>query len=96
MVDDRRAGQTWRRWYSLARWRTLRLAIFQRDGYTCKDCGRLEGNTALLVCDHVKAHRGSVALFWDEANLQTLCKACHDAAKQREEQATLHHRGVWN
>lgn len=93
-----RSEPPWRRWYKLARWRVLRLQIFLRDGYRCqrKGCGRLEGNTALLVCDHIRPHRGNAALFWDEANLQTLCKACHDADKQREEQASLHMRGVWD
>ncbi|UFX41809.1 HNH endonuclease [Bradyrhizobium sp. 41S5] len=76
----------------------LRLRIFVRDLYTCqrKGCGRAEPNTSLLVCDHVIPHRGDERLFWDETNLQTLCKACHDRDKQREEQASLHSRGVWD
>ena len=88
----------WKAWYKLARWRDLRLRIFRRDLYTCQRprCGRVEVNTSLLVCDHVRPHRGDVRLFWDETNLQTLCKSCHDTIKQREEQATLHQRGIWH
>jgi 5-methylcytosine-specific restriction endonuclease McrA len=56
----------------------------------------VEGNTSLLVCDHIKPHRGKEELFWDEGNLQTLCKPCHDSLKQAEEQASLQHRGVWH
>jgi hypothetical protein len=26
-------------------------------------------------------------LFWDEQNLQCLCKPCHDRLKQKEERA---------
>lgn len=87
----------WKAWYKLARWRMLRLVIFLRDLYTCqnKACGRIEGNTSLLVCDHVKPHRGDERFFWDETNLQTLCKSCHDRIKQAEEQSSLHTRGVW-
>jgi 5-methylcytosine-specific restriction protein A len=85
----------WKLWYSTARWRALRLTIFLRDLYTCHSCKQVEGNTSLLVCDHIRAHRGDRHLFWDEANLQTLCKPCHDKLKQREEQATVHQRGVW-
>lgn len=85
----------WKAWYKLARWRLLRCKIFLRDLYTCRKCGLVEGNTALLVCDHIKPHRGDARLFWDENNLQTLCKSCHDKLKQAEEQATLHQRGVW-
>ena len=92
------ASAQWKRWYNTARWRALRLKIFLRDLFTCQmpGCGRLEGDTSLLVCDHIKPHRGNEALFWDEANLQTLCKPCHDKVKQREEQDTLHMRGVWH
>ncbi|UGY23196.1 HNH endonuclease [Bradyrhizobium septentrionale] len=88
----------WKAWYKLARWQALRLRIFLRDRYTCrrKGCGRVEPNTSLLVCDHVIPHRGDERLFWDDGNLQTLCKACHDSAKQAEEQASLHTRGVWD
>lgn len=48
-----------------------------------------------MVCDHDKPHRGSERLFWDPENHQTMCKPCHDAAKQADEQASLHQRGVW-
>jgi 5-methylcytosine-specific restriction protein A len=37
-----------------------------------------------------------VRLFWDETNLQTLLKTCHDKAKQKAEQSSLHQRGVWH
>jgi 5-methylcytosine-specific restriction endonuclease McrA len=86
----------WKAWYKLKRWRDLRLQIFRRDLYTCQcGCGLMEGNTSLLVCDHIKPHRGDERLFWDETNLQTLLKSCHDSAKQRAEQASLNQRGVW-
>jgi 5-methylcytosine-specific restriction endonuclease McrA len=86
----------WRKLYKTERWRKLRLRILLRDTFTCRICGRLEGNTALLVCDHIKPHRGIAALFWDEANLQCLCKPCHDGIKQKEEQASMMHKGVWD
>lgn len=85
----------WKRWYKTARWQALRLAVFLRDLYTCRKCGGIESDTSLLVCDHIRPHRGDVLLFWDENNLQTLCKRCHDRFKQAEEQASLHKRGVW-
>lgn len=37
------------------------------------------------VCDHIKAHKGDAALFFDAANLQSLCKLHHDSTKQAEE-----------
>ena len=80
-----KAAEPWRAWYSLKRWRVLRWEVLKRDGFTCRVCQRLEGNTAHLVADHIRPHRGDPALFWAEANLQTLCAACHNADKQREE-----------
>lgn len=91
-----RGAQPWRAWYKTARWIALRLRILLRDLYTCKMCGLIEPDTSQLVCDHIKPHRGDERLFWDEANLQALCRGCHDNAKQREEQASLHQRGVWH
>jgi 5-methylcytosine-specific restriction endonuclease McrA len=85
----------WRRWYKTARWQALRLEVFLRDLFRCRRCGYADANTANLVCDHVVPHRGDERLFWDIDNLQTLCKPCHDGEKQREEQESRHHRGVW-
>lgn len=84
---DQLRGQIspWRKWYNTARWRKLRMQILIRDSFTCRMCGRLEGNTSQLVADHKVAHRGDERLFWDTFNLQCLCKPCHDSAKQRAE-----------
>jgi 5-methylcytosine-specific restriction protein A len=92
-----RAHVPWKNWYSLKRWRDLRIATFIRDHFTCQMCGKLEGDTSKLSCDHKKEHRGDPALFWDADNLQTLCtEPCHVKHKQAQEQATLHQRGTWD
>jgi len=43
---------------------------------------------AATVVDHRTPHDGDPTLFWDPANLQSLCQAHHDTSKQRDE-----HRG---
>lgn len=87
----------WKRWYKTKRWQDLRLRVFVRDRFTCQcGCGRIEGNTSLLVADHIKPHRGDQRLFWDEDNVQTMLKTCHDTEKQAAEQGSLHTRGVWD
>ena len=93
-----RDGAPWRKWYKTARWQKLRLIVFARDLFTCQmvECGRVVSNTAKLVCDHRRPHRGDEGRFWDEQNLQTLCKPCHDKLKQAEEQVSLQRRGVWD
>ncbi len=88
--DGRRSrdqAQPWRRWYKTAAWQRLRWSVLVRDLFTCKRCGKIEAETAKLVADHIPPHRGDEALFWSEANLQCLCKSCHDSGKQAEEKA---------
>jgi len=83
--DRRRDEQGWRKWYKTARWQKLRMAVLLADLFTCRMCGRVEADTSKLVADHRRPHRGDEQLFWDESNLQCLCKPCHDGAKQRAE-----------
>lgn len=76
--------------YKTARWKHLRVAALHRHRGRCQACGiQCRGNgqrdrTAAVV-DHITPHRGDETLFYDEANLQVLCKACHDGGKQRHE-----------
>ncbi|MCJ8138421.1 HNH endonuclease [Falsirhodobacter halotolerans] len=76
---------SWRKWYHTARWQKLRKGVLVRDLFTCQRCGRIEGNTSLLVADHKEPHRGDETLFWDAGNLQCLCQSCHSSDKQQEE-----------
>ncbi|WP_235815581.1 HNH endonuclease [Cypionkella psychrotolerans] len=39
--------------------------------------------------DHIKAHKGDRALFWNWNNLQALCAHCHNSVKQRQERADV-------
>lgn len=95
-VRQRDESLAYRKWYKTSRWQKLRMVVLIRDLFQCRMCKRIESKTSLLVCDHVKPHRGNELLFWDEANLQCLCKSCHDGLKQKQEQASLHMRGRWD
>jgi 5-methylcytosine-specific restriction protein A len=35
--------------------------------------------------DHIKPHKGDMALFWDSSNWQSLCKPCHSAKTATED-----------
>jgi 5-methylcytosine-specific restriction protein A len=35
--------------------------------------------------DHIRPHRGEQSLFFDRANLQGLCKPCHDRKTTRHD-----------
>lgn len=88
-LAERDRNVAWRKWYKTARWQKLRMQVLIRDRFTCQmaECGRVEGNTSQLVADHKIMHQGDEHLFWDEENLQCLCKPCHDGLKQRQEQS---------
>lgn len=90
-------SQAYRAWYKTARWQKLRQRIILRDKYRCQRTGvMLFGKHPAPdspVVDHIKPHRGNEALFWDEANLQTIAKAEHDKVKQAEEAKDI--KGVW-
>jgi 5-methylcytosine-specific restriction endonuclease McrA len=79
-------SRPWRHLYSTKRWRRLRWHQLQREPL-CKLCQALGKVTAASVVDHRKPHKGDEALFFDESNLDSLCKPCHDSAKQRLERS---------
>lgn len=72
------------RLYKTASWRRIRSAQLARQPL-CVMCARQGTVRAATVADHIKPHRGSSALFFDAGNLQSLCKAHHDSAKQSDE-----------
>lgn len=55
------------------RWKTLRMAVLERDGFRCRECGA----PGRLEVDHVKPVRTHPDLAYDPANLQALCPSCH-------------------
>jgi 5-methylcytosine-specific restriction endonuclease McrA len=55
------------------RWKVLRLAILERDGYRCQGCGC----AGRLEVDHIKPVRTHPELSFAPANLQALCPSCH-------------------
>ena len=63
--------------YSAA-WRRVRL-VWLGQHPTCVSCGRLANEV-----DHIVPHRGDLALFWNQTNWQSMCRACH-SRKTREE-----------
>lgn len=93
-------SQPWRAWYKTARWRDLRQTILIRDSYTCQRTGRVCAGKHPApdspVVNHKRPHRGNPELFWDPENLETVTKAEHDSAVQREEQGSRHTQGTWD
>jgi len=70
----------------LRTWRATRLVILFRDP-VCNVCHK----AASTIADHIIAartyiarHGGDPSIFFDENNLQGVCKACHDAKTAKE------------
>ncbi len=86
-----------RAFYKTARWQRLRMDVLVRDLFTCQwpGCGALMRDSSQLVADHIIPVRVRPELKWDAANLQCLCKACHDGPKQTAETATYGKSASW-
>jgi 5-methylcytosine-specific restriction protein A len=74
----------WSHLYFGKEWRRAR-ARFLREHPLCAMCDRFGKVTAATVVDHIRPHRGDMALFWDQTNWSPLCKPCHDGPKQRRD-----------
>ena len=84
----RDAIDTWRKWYKTAEWRAIRWDTLVAASFTCVRCKRVH-QSADLVGDHIRAHRGDRDLFFDRSNVQCMCATCHNRDKQREERRDL-------
>jgi 5-methylcytosine-specific restriction endonuclease McrA len=85
MADHRSdEAQAYRALYKTRAWTVTRRQQLAEEPLCrmCKADGRV---TAANVVDHVKAHKGDRVLFFDAANLQSLCAPCHDRHKQQQE-----------
>lgn len=58
------------------RWKTLRMAVLERDGFKCVDCGTSRGR---LECDHIVPVRLRPDLAYDPDNCAMRCPSCHAA-----------------
>lgn len=54
-------------------WMRQRAEVFQRDDYSCVQCGHHDPTAASLECDHD-----------DDGGLRTLCRTCHRVRTQQQ------------
>ena len=69
----------YKRLRSSATFTEWRKAVFERDNYTCQDCGARNGNgkAVILHPHHIKSFTKYPALRFDISNGLTLCVHCH-------------------
>ena len=71
---------------SLARWKRVRRAAIERDGYRCRHCGKAAGR---FEVDHViPLSKGGEP--YDLENCQTLCRPCHFDKTTRDQGGVPH------
>ena len=80
----RAASQPWRQWYRGPEWRALRAERLRIEPF-CRFCAKHGIRTRATVAHHVDAHRGRRELFFNQRNLASACKPCHDSAASSAE-----------
>lgn len=75
----REVSAAWRWVYTDRRWPPLRDQVLSEEALCRAGCGRPP-----TVVDHIRPHRGNEQLAFDRANLQGMCKPCHDSKTARE------------
>ncbi|MFC8176539.1 HNH endonuclease [Streptomyces sp. NPDC057325] len=80
--SQRQAATTRAEWswvYADPQWALLRDQVLSEEPLCRAQCGRPP-----RVVDHIRPHRGDPLLAFDRANLQAMCKPCHDGKTAHE------------
>jgi len=74
----------YRKLYKSADWRRLRARVLARDPL-CRRCLRRSKIVPSTVANHIRPHKGDLDLFFDDENVEGVCKPCHDGPIQSAE-----------
>lgn len=81
-------NNSWHSLYDTALWKRIRYNQLEAMPL-CSYCLDQGHTVAANIVDHIKPHKGDISIFYDLANLQSLCKKCHDSHKQRLEKSGI-------
>ena len=65
--------------YESPRWKHKRQQILKRDGYMCQICKRYGRIREAQEVHHIKHLEDFPELAYQDSNLVSLCKSCHNA-----------------
>ena len=80
----RRFSATWNYLYHTRWWQEARAEQLLKEPF-CRECAGEGRRVRGQVVDHIRPHRGDLALFRDKTNLQTLCLRHHSIKTRQEE-----------
>lgn len=75
--------------YHSKEWQAVRQHVLDRDGYICQVCKRGGRITPATTVHHIKPVRVDSKMALSLENLETICKACHNA-EHTERAQSLH------
>lgn len=78
------AAKQWHKLYKLDIWKDyLRPMQLAKEPF-CRICSAAGLRVKAEEVDHIVDHKGSMALFTDPSNLQSLCHRCHSSKTMKE------------
>ena len=72
-----------KRLYSSPQWRAIRATQLAKEPW-CAECLKRGEYVFAAEVDHIEPHKGDPELFFDENNLQSLCKPDHSRKTAKE------------
>ena len=79
MAEDRWKGATYWELLKHPNWQRKRLAVLERAGFTCEECGSTEKT---LEVHHTFYEKGLLPWEYPDFSLHCLCHDCHRQAQQ--------------
>lgn len=92
-MSIKRYSKTYDKFYHSPEWQAVRQQVLDRDCYLCQVCKRAGRVTPATTVHHIVPVRVDYSKRLDPANLETICKACHNA-EHTERAKSLHDKQV--
>ncbi len=92
-IKDRTEVVEKRRLRSSVEWKQWRNKVFERDDFTCQDCGK---HGCFLEPHHIIPIRVSKERIFDVSNGIALCRSCHMKTRWKEESLIERYASIVN
>lgn len=86
-MSSRRYKTNYDSFYHSGEWRAVRQRVLERDHYLCQVCKRAGHITPATTVHHITPVRVDYSKRLDPDNLETICKACHNAEHRERTQS---------